>query len=189
MKPLKSIGSVLLLCLASTSHAASIDIVPTSPIDGVLPGDIVSFDIVLDFSEEPTLGGGLDVTFDEDFLALVSFTDTVILGDPAFGRAPDYIPGSGRLESWGVGDFNGISGGLMGQVSFELIAIPYAGTTIALVPYSGFGVSWLSAVDFVTILDPTYGSVTIGAPIPVPAALWFMLSGLGAMFSLRYSAA
>ena len=189
MKTVKSIGSALLLALASASNAASIDIVPTTPIDAVLPGDIVSFDIVLDFSDEPTLGGGLDVTFDEDFLALVSFTDTVILGDPAFGRPPDYIPGSGRLESWGVADFNGISGGLMGQVSFQLIAIPYAGTTISLVPYSGAGVSWPSAVDFVTILEPTYGSVTIGAPIPVPATVWFMLSGLGALFGLRYSPA
>ena len=187
IKPFKVFGALLVLGLASVSNAASINLVPTTAIDGVLPGDIVSFDIVLDFSDENTLGGGLDLTFDESQLSLVSFTNTVILGDPSFGRPPDYVPGSGLLESWGVGDFNGIAGGLMGQVSFEVL--PGATQSVVqLGPTMGIAGPWVSAVDFVTILMPDYGSATVTA-IPVPAAVWFMLSGLGALFGMRRSAA
>ncbi|MEM9270258.1 MAG: VPLPA-CTERM sorting domain-containing protein [Pseudomonadota bacterium] len=53
----------------------------------------------------------------------------------------------------------------------------------------GIAGPWVSAADFVTELDPTYGSATVNAVVPVPAAVWFMLSGLAALFGIRRQAA
>ena len=57
------------LAAAPSALAGSVDLVPTTAVTGVVPGDVVAFDIVLDFSDEPTLGGGFDLTFDESQLS------------------------------------------------------------------------------------------------------------------------
>jgi len=51
------LGICLSLVLASNADAASISLVPTSGVDEVLPGEQITFDIVMDFTGEATLGG------------------------------------------------------------------------------------------------------------------------------------
>ena len=60
-------------------------------------------------------------------------------------------------------------------------------TTVALGPTAGIAGPWVSAVDFVSIIEPDYGSASVTA-VPVPAAVWFMLSGLAALFGMRRAA-
>jgi hypothetical protein len=175
----KVLGALTLLSMGAVANAASVSLIPLTDTQNVGIGDVVTMQIDIDFSAEGgTLGGGFDLTFDESQLGLLGFTPTVILGDPAFGRPPDYVPGSGLLESWGVGDFAGLTTGTVGEVSFEVLA----GATSSLVslgPTAGIAGPWVSAVDFITIIDPVYNEVAV--VVPVPAAVWFMLSGLGAL--------
>ena len=192
---LRVLGALAVLGFGAAANAASVNITPTS-VDGALIGDIITFEISIDFTDDPTLGGGFDVNWDPNALQLVSFSDTVILGDPAFGRPPDDCAqvacvgglGAGTLQSWGVGDFAGLTFGVVGQVSFEVLAGAIGGTIVALGPTQGIAGPWVSAIDFVSIIEPDYGSATVTA-VPVPAAVWFMLSGLAALFGIRRQAA
>ncbi len=178
MKIYSKLAVLMLFVAGAAANAATVSLSPTTLVNPVNPGDTVSFEINIDFSAEGgTLGGGFDLLFDESQLGLLSFTDTVILGDPAFGRPPDYIPGSGLLESWGVGDFNGIDTGLVGEVSFEVLA-GATSSFVTLGPTAGIAGSWVSAVDSVTIIDPVYNSVEVSA-VPLPAAAWLFASALG----------
>ncbi len=178
---------IAILLFSRVSDAASVTVYPLSSLFPPIPDELVTFEIVIDFTEMPTLGGGFDVTFNEEFLSLVSFTEDVILGDPAFGRPPDYVPGKGLLESWGVGDFNGISLGVVGQVQFKIIS-PITGYdpvfVIGVGPTQGVAGPWVSAVDFTTIIEPQYNEITI-VRIPLPGAFWLMLSAIGFLVSTR----
>jgi len=149
-------------------------------------GVTVAFDLIMDFSgtqliggteqSEITLGGGFGVNFDASILQFASY-DSAGLGDPFFGRDPDVM--DGLLESGAFGDFNGLTGpDLVATMSF--IAVAGGDTSIALSATAGDAGPFISAADFTTILDVEFGSADV-AVVPVPAAVWFMLSGLGAL--------
>ncbi len=168
------------------THALSLNLIPVTPVLDLTPGDIVTFDITLDFTEDPTLGGGLDLTFDESQLQLIGFTDEPFIGMPEFYRAPDYVPGSGLLEGWAVGSFNSLSTGLVASVSFE-VQIGATTTVVALGPTNSIAGPWFSASDFFCCQDPDYGAVTVST-VPLPAGIWLLFSGL-ASFGLARSRA
>ena len=185
-------GALLTLCIMAGANAASISLVATSPTAGLLPGDIVSFDVVMDFTTDDnglgsdiTLGGGFDIVFDESFLQFEGLSNAG-LGDPAFGRDPDVLPG--LLESWGFADFNGLTGpALVGSVQFSVLATGPASSFVSTAPTNGIAGPFVSAVDFISILNVDYNSIEV-TRIPVPAAVWFMLSGLVALFGMRRAA-
>ncbi len=171
----------LLAAPSSPAFSLSIDLVPTTAVSGVAPGDVVAFDIILDFTDDPTLGGGFDLTFDENQLQLAGYTETILLGDPTFGLLPTYVEGSGLLESWAIADFVGIAFGRIGSVEF--VVRPGATTSVvALGPTSG--IPWQSATFPACCQDPDYGSVTVSA-VPLPAAAWLLSSAVVAMAALR----
>jgi cysteine-rich repeat protein len=129
-----------------------------------ITGDPVTFDVIIDFSAEGgTLGGGFDVVFDPAALAFVGLTSTDPADttfDPAFGRDPDFL--SGLLQSWAVGNFNGITGpALVGSVQFQVLPTMGAATIVAVTPTMGIAGPWVSATDFVTILNPDYNQVEV----------------------------
>lgn len=183
------VATLIMLGFAASVHAASVFLVPDSSTVGLVAGDLVSFDIIMDFStnnnglgSDATLGGGFDIIFDPTFLAFDSLVNAG-LGDPAFGRDPDILPG--LLESWGFADFNGLTGpAFVGSVTFEVLA-GFAGSTfVSTGPTSGIAGPFVSAVDFITILDVDFNSVEVSA-IPIPAAVWFLLSGIAVLFGIR----
>lgn len=171
--------SVGLAITAPQVRAASVSLLPTSPVGGLNTGDIVTFDVAIDFSDVGgTLGGGFDVNWSPAALGFVDLTSAG-LGDPAFGRDPDVF--SGLLESWAVGDFTGIISGLVGSLRFEVLPGMGASSFVLLAPTGGIGGPWVSGVDFVTILQPEYDAVELtGAPavIPLPPAIWLFVSSL-----------
>ena len=166
-----------LVCVLATpaAHALSLNLIPTTPVLNLTAGDVVSFDITLDFAADPTLGGGLDLMFDESQLQLISFTDQPFIGMPEFYRAPDYVPGSGLLEGWAVGSFSSLSEGLVASVSFE-VKDGATTTVVELGPTNSIAGPWISAGSFFT-QDPDYGAVTVST-VPLPAGIWLLLSGL-----------
>ena len=191
------LSAVIIACLCFAlpgfAHASSVSLVPATDVTNLANGDIVSFDISIDSSSDVgTLGGGFDVIYDASALGFIGMTNAG-LGDPAFGRDPDVTPG--LLESWGVADFGGLQTGLVGSIDFTVLPSMGLSTLVALGPTAGIAGPWVSAVDFVSLLQPDYGSVEVSrqAPgvIPVPAAIWLFGTALLGLVGLgkRRSAA
>lgn len=140
-------------------------------------GDTLLFDLVMDFTENPTLGGGFDVNWDPNVFTFNSYISSG-LGDPLFARDP--IEQDGRLFNGAVGSFTGILTGLIAQLSFT-----YLGGIGEIAPSGTTGDSgpWIDGLSFVDEpLLPDYIGVRV---VPVPAAAWLMLSGLGALAAFR----
>lgn len=188
----KIIASLCLLGSACVANAASILLTPGSNITDVRAGDLVTFDIVMDFSTDTvglgidtTLGGAFNVVFDPNALEF-EFLFNAEIGDPLFGRDPDILPG--LLESWGFADFDGLTGpSHVGRVVFSVLPAAPASTFVALEMANGLGGPFVSAIDFITIVPVEFNSLEVTV-IPVPAAAWFMLSGIGALLVFRRDA-
>ena len=174
--------AALLLC-AGTVNAAFINLVPTTPVSDVNDGDLLSFDVVMDFSDLPnggTIGGGFDIFFDSGALQFVSLVNNMI-GDPGFGRDPDIL--DGLLESWAIAAFNGITGvNVLGSVVFEVLNTMGDSTILGTQATEGIGGAWVDGTDFVSLIDVEYGAVEVTraddvVPVPEPGIL--ALLGLG----------
>jgi hypothetical protein len=184
----KTFCGMLLGAMAVGSHAASLSLVYTgaNPIDDdnavvAQINDVLTFDIVMDFTDDPTIGGGFDVVFDTSVFAFDSYTNNDI-GEDGFGRDPDVM--SGLLESWAFGGFAGVGGpDIVGSVSFV-----YLGGIgeILLTATSGIAGPFVSLANPGATMNVDFGSAAV---VPLPAAAWFFLSGLGALFGVRGRAA
>lgn len=176
-KCIRWVAAVAFVLTAMTTNAGSISLIPTSAITNVATGDVVSFDVVMDFSDELTLGGGFDVVFDSQSVQFESFYRNPDLGVPEFGRDPDIF--EGLLESWAVADpFILPAVATIGNIVFTVLPGMGQSTAIATQATNGVGGPWISAVDFRgLVLDVNYGSATI-TQVPLPAAFWFLLCGV-----------
>ncbi len=181
IKPILKLASAMVLMGAlGTANAASISLTPSS-VDAAA-GDIISMDVIMDFSDVVTIGGGFDISFDTSVLSFVSW-DANPVGDPGFARLPDVL--DGLLSGIAVGDFNaGITGiQNLGTVTFEVVAGATRGINTVM-PGDTSSVAG-PFVDFNTfqVVPVTYNGaqVNVGA-VPVPAAVWLMFGGLGALF-------
>ncbi len=149
------------------AQAASVQLVPTSAVSGLDDGDLVTFDLVIDFSGEGgTLGGGLDVLFDSAALDFISVNRAAV-GDEDFSRDPDSL--SDLLESWAVGDFDGLADSgpvLLGSVQFQVLPAMPDTAEVSVSATTGVGGPWVSGGDFVSLLTPQYNLVQLSRPSP-----------------------
>ncbi len=175
IKPfLKLASAAVLLSAVVTANAASISLTPQ--VSNAAVGDIVTFEIIVDFRDVITIGGPFDVHFDPNALGFASWTSSYP-GDPGFSRDPEML--NGLLSGFAFGDFNGLSGlWTVGVLEFEVLA---AGTT-EITPSDSTSLAgpFLDAVTFQPI-PIEWGSATINAVVPVPAAAWLMVGGLSAL--------
>lgn len=155
-----------LTLLASAALSDSIVLVPTSDTTFLSDGDIVSFDVVADFSGDfASLGGGFDIVFDDSAVSFSGLNPSGV-GNPAYGRAPDILPGV--LESWSIGAFNGFdsSGIVIGNVQFEVLPGMGQFTVVSIRGTNGIGGRWISAGDNLSTLDPSYNDVEVSRGLP-----------------------
>ncbi|MFK7886460.1 MAG: VPLPA-CTERM sorting domain-containing protein [Gammaproteobacteria bacterium] len=181
----KMIGAAALMGVMASANAASMSLMYTGDnqmIDGVIQaegGDALTFDLIMDFSGdgEITLGGGFDINFDAAGLTFDTY-QSAGLGEASFGRDPEVQ--DGRLFSGAFGAFAGLTGpATVATITF--IANGEAGLfNVSPSGTDGIGGPFISAVDFITVLDVDYNGADVQV-VPVPAAVWFMLSGLGAL--------
>jgi hypothetical protein len=178
----------LLVCAAlcagtGLAQAASLSVTPIS--SRVALGDQVILMMYADFRDDPALGGGLDVFFDTTGLEFSSwlFMAPESLGDdPDFRREPDVL--AGELNGIAFGNFEGMFGrSLVGFLTLEAVALGSFDVTLANNeggppnnpgPFVSFNTGLAMDIDFQgTTIDVISGAV------PLPAAAWLLLSGLG----------
>lgn len=193
------LGAALVLGGASmAANAASVYLDPSS--QDVNLGDQVSVELWWDFTGDPALGGGTDFAWDAGALSLVSivFDDNFGTGngqfDPAFTRCDNEVcSGPGFIDGLATGNFNGLGGDgpiLIATITFDTLA---AGSfAIAISEDSGIAGPFVSAVTFGPYDDLTFTGSTVnvagGGTVPVPAALWLMIGGLGSLLRYRRKA-
>ena len=187
MRRLNSIALLLLAILCAPAQAASLSLVYLGDnlvapgVIGAPVGSTVDFEIVMDFRDTPTLGGGFDVVFDSERLLFNGF-ENFDLGNPDFSRDPDVL--DGLLESWAFGSFSPIFGpAVVGRVSFTVLSNAGSGAAFVSVgPTFGPGGPFICNLgDCISVPDVEYNSFLI-APVPLPAAGWLLLSALVVLF-------
>ncbi len=189
----RKIAASALVALCVPAQAVSVYMVTTGSL-GVdsdtflaVEGATYNIEIWMDFTDDRTLGGGYDVVFDEAAFDFVSW-ESAGLGDPDFSRIPDVF--DGLLESATVGDFNGLSGpDLIATATFVLVDVSVLSAfgSMTTSATSGIGGPWQSAVDFICCQEVDFFGVDFVTPVPLPAAAWLLLGGLGWLGGLRFA--
>ena len=170
---------IFLFSTLNLANAASISLSPAN-VDAVV-GDIIELDVIMDFSDVTTIGGGYDIAFSSADLDFMSWAPNPV-GDPGFSRLPDVL--DGLLSGIALGDFNsGITGvHNLGTVSFEVIggsSVVYVQDTASVAgPF----------VDFNTfqVIPVEYSSAAVNvSSIPLPAAAWLFGSALAGLVVVK----
>jgi hypothetical protein len=186
----KLLGFALALALGGISSAANAVSVYLQPeTQNVALGDSFSVDVWWDFTGDATLGGGTDVTWNAsalDFVSLV-FDDNPEF-DVAFTRQGIVSPG--LIDGFATGSFDGLAGDgplYIATITFKTLAP--GSVDINLAEDIGGIAGVFVGVDGQPYGDDlTFSGATVnvtGGEVPVPAAAWLMLSGLGALVGYR----
>ena len=174
------LGLVIYMSLISGAQAAdSLSLITSNPT--VTAGSQATFELWMDFTGDPTMGGGVDVVFDNftngNQLSFNSYTPEA-LGDTSLINVPTVNVNGKSLDTITFGDVNnGLEGPvLVGTLVFNaLVAGDYTLSLIDSVDAAGF-FSISGTPQF-----PTYTSASLTvnpSAVPLPATAWLMLSGL-----------
>ncbi len=180
--------SVAIVIFAAVTSANAITISLNPDEQTIKLGQEAVIQINMDFTDEPTIGGGIDIIFDNftngTELTFVSYEASNI-GDPFLRRDPDVE--SNKLNSIGITDFNGLpEQALVGTITF--LANEVGEFSLTPAESDGIAGGFFAFVDTgVLEQNPDFVGATITvepAVIPLPAAFWLMASALGATLSL-----
>jgi len=172
--------------MSSAANALSVFLQPQDQSANL--GDAVSVDLWWDFTNDATLGGGTNIAWDPAILSLASvvFSSNPAF-DPFFTRPGDVSPG--LINGLATGSFNGLAGTgplYIATITFNTLA--EGSTVIDLGPNVSPAGPFVSAITFAPQnVDFIDGSVSVSA-IPLPAAAWLMIGGLGALLGFRRKA-
>ncbi len=186
------IKAIVVLTVSVAMYSVSANSVGLEQVEYDGNFDQVSITLVYDFTDFSMFGGGLDIIYDANSIEFVSYTQQDPL--PFDAQAPASPVGEltapGLYSGAGIGTFeffNGMnSAGNIGTFVFNIVGPTDAGATpcgfaLCLAP-NAINPFVSLAGDIVTdelIANGFNG--TLGVPIPVPAAVWLMLSGVGAL--------
>ena len=179
---------IFLLTTAFISNASGAEISVLPALQEKLPGEGVGLILDGDFTDEATLGGGMDISFDPAVFDFDAFNGQ-LMGDPNYFREPDIS--SGLLAGFAFGDFTGMSGdGLIAALGLTVRPDAPPGTyDITVAASTGIAGPFASNVDFqeqtvtfvpaqVTII----GQCTYTVTSPGPVDAW----NLGSVQAIRW---
>lgn len=168
-----------LLFGTTASNAATVTFSDPSVTAGL--NDTITIDLLMDFTDDATLGGGTDIFFNDAVLSFLSFdfSSTTLVLDSAFSRLPDADVLPGKLEGMAFGNFGGLSGpGVIGTLTFQAIAVGDSALTMAVTTEALKGGDFISDITFgPQVVNFGSANVSVSA-VPVPAAVWLFVSGL-----------
>lgn len=189
IRSIKGVLAALVLWGSMTGvQAAEISISPLH--QEVMLGNQIMLLLYADFRDEAALGGGLDIFFDSAGMAFAEFNFMAaesVGDDPDFRRMPDVL--DGELNGLAFGNFEGMHGrSLIGMLTLDTLAVGDYQLTMAANeggppdqpgPFVSFVTGMEMSINF------TGASISIIAQaVPVPAAIWLMLGGLGLLGGL-----
>lgn len=178
MKKLKKLMLVLAqLGVMGAAQAASVSLSPAS--QPVVLGNNVSFNVIVDFTGTPTLGGAFQLSYSSSILGGASFSydSSFVSANSLTAYTPTLT--SGLITNLGFDSASFSGSGTLGTITFSTINTGLASVVTAADadPFYRFLNTSGSSLNGVT-----YGSATAEvSAVPVPAALWLMASGLSAL--------
>ncbi|MEM7253633.1 MAG: cohesin domain-containing protein [Pseudomonadota bacterium] len=172
------VAMLVATCL-HVAQAATLSLSP--PTQNVGAGQTIVVEVFMDFQNDPTVGGGFDVLYDESILDFDGFEFDAALGDDAaFRNTPTDEPGDVHATTFG--DFAGLSGpSRIGQITFLTLAEGRSDLTIRI--NDMFGGFFSAATNNEQVVALENASVDVQA-VPIPGAALLMLSALG-VFAFR----
>lgn len=178
---LKSILAVTVLAglSMSASQAASVYLTPASQTVVYSPGGTTSVALWMDFTGEPTVGGGIDLDF-QGQISMGVFTPTSYFtstADPFFtGHGTASADNDYEIH---FGNFAGLSGvNKLGDISVNLLGAG-AGQILMSIN-SQYGVFY--GLDSLSQDVDLYGAQVV----PAPAGVWLLMTGLAGLVTRRF---
>ncbi len=181
---LKSILAVAILggLSVSASEAASVYLSPASQNVNYTVGGSTSLALWMDFTGEPTIGGGIDLDF-QGPISMGVFTPTSYFtstADPAFS-------GHGTVDADNdyeihFGSFAGLSGvNKLGDISVNLLGVGAGQILMSINSQYGsfYGIDSLEQT-----VNLSGASVT--SAVPAPAGVWLLMTGLAGLVTRRF---
>ncbi|MDD5034650.1 MAG: hypothetical protein PHE55_07800 [Methylococcaceae bacterium] len=186
----KSLVFGFLVYMGTLGVAGATTVYLTPSTQTVTAGSSATLELWMDFRDEPTLGGYLDILFNDSLghnalggaLSFTSFT-AAGLGDPALARAPDLL--ADRLSGIGFADIGGLSG--PAKIGTLLLGAHATGNyTLSLTDSAAWGgfLSFNGGNPQVPLYTPAQLSVQ-ASHAPSPATGWLLLVGLLSLAGLK----
>jgi hypothetical protein len=188
----RSFAAAVFMSAFSSAQAVSLSLVSSTP--SVTIGDTIELQVLMDFSDDPTVGGGFDIIFDDDpsdSRKLVSYVSETYLTDTTLGSDPDLTRDDNpavldpanrvdvetdRLAGAAFGDFGGLAGpATVGTLSF--IADAAGAAVFSLDASTSDAVGGFFSAGSFDEQFPDFNGTTVTV-VPIPAALWLFGSGL-----------
>jgi len=168
----------LLICIYcaltfSTAQAASVSFNQT---DILVPPPVFNLDLLIDFSDIPTSGGAVDISWDSSVLQYnndFSFNPLFTSPDASFDVIDFQAPG---LLSIGFGTLGDL---ISDNTVAGTLGFTYLGGTTSLDLQDS--IKWAGFFDTNGANIPVNYMPTLVGEVPLPAAFWLMLSGLATL--------
>ncbi|MCL4779539.1 MAG: VPLPA-CTERM sorting domain-containing protein [Gammaproteobacteria bacterium] len=184
-KNLKGMLAVAMLAGLSmtTSEAASVYLSPATQTVPYAVGGTTSVELWMDFTGEPTIGGGIDLDF-QGAISMGVFTPSSYFT----GTADSAFSGHGTADADNdyeihFGGFAGLSGiNKLGDISVNLLGTGVGSISLALNSLYGtfYGTDSLE-ID----VDLSRGAEI--SAVPAPAGVWLLLTGLAGLVTRRFA--
>ncbi|MCA9471858.1 MAG: VPLPA-CTERM sorting domain-containing protein [Nitrospirales bacterium] len=184
-----SLALALLVLVPVTGQAATVDVGfdPTMTMVNGL-NQTFTVDIVGNYNAdaaESLVGGALSLSFDQSIVNVNSVT----LGVPTdIGSSTGTIDnGAGTVDTMGFGTFAGVPSGPFTFATIEFESVGFGTSPLGLTDPFDLIFAWANENFEAVPVNATAGSITVKdtAPVPLPAAGWLFLSGLGGLAALR----
>jgi hypothetical protein len=113
-----------LYLMSGQIQAATVSLNPL--VQNVTLGNQVSLQLNMDFTGDPTVGGGVNILYSSSLLSFVSFVFNPGLGDdPFFQRLPDVL--NNELNGLAFGNIDGLEGpSVVGTLTFNTVGSGFA---------------------------------------------------------------
>ncbi|MDH5547049.1 MAG: hypothetical protein OEZ43_15765 [Gammaproteobacteria bacterium] len=178
-----ALSSVCNLAMANTIwlSASGEEVTPGTAVEiDALQGGQVQLDVWFDFTEDATVGGGVDLVFDPSALSFSSlaFNDSLTL-DPEFTGGPGSTF-SGEIiadNSFMFGYYNGLTAGRVATLTFDVLGEQGTSTSLDMMTNDQLAGNFFSAITGNEQVVNYYGATV--AVVPEMEVWAMMLAGVG----------